>query len=85
MKLNQRNNMNAPPLISHRLLVSAVAEHRSVHTLSAGEEKQVIIDRNAHWSAPSWGVEKSVPTVRAVTARRLLTPAMISASWPFFE
>ena len=77
--------MNALPLISHRLLASAVAEHRSVRTPSDVGKKLVIIDCNADWGAPSVGVEKSVSTVHAMTARPPLPEAVISASWPFFE
>ncbi len=77
--------MNALPLISHRLLVSTVAERRTVRTPSAVERKPGIIDCNANWNAPSAGAQKSVSAERAAKARRLLTPGMISASWPFFE
>ena len=77
--------MNALPLITHRLLVSALAEHRRVRTPSAVEKNQVIIDCDANWSSSSFVVEKTVLTVRPVAAHRLMTPARISASWPFFE
>jgi hypothetical protein len=77
--------MNALPLISHRLLASAVAEHRSVRSSSAIEAKSVIIHCNDNWNAPSPGLEKPVLDVPGVTARQLLAPTPISASWPFFE
>ena len=85
MKLNQRYNMNAQPLISHRLLVSTVAKHRSIRTQSAVNRKPVAIDSNGEGNAPPPGVQESVSTERPVTTRRLLTPGKISADWPFFE
>ena len=77
--------MNALPLISHRLLVAAVPERRSARGSVAAEKKSVIIDCNDNSSAVSPVVEKSVSTVPVIMARRPLAPAMIGASWPFFE
>ena len=85
MKLNQRYYMNALPCISHRLLVATVPEHRSVHTLSAVENKPVIIDSDANRNAHSSDVQEPVSTERGATARRSLTRGKISAAWPFFE
>ena len=85
MKLNQRYNMNARPLISHRLLVSTVAEHRNVPTLSVVKNKPVNIDSNPNRNAPFSGAQASVSVARAETARRHLTPGTIGAAWPFFE
>jgi len=76
--------MNALPLISHRLLASAVAEHRSARRSGAVEDKPIIIHCNDKWATATPPVEEPV-SIPSGAAARLLEPTPISASWPFFE
>ncbi|MBI3849047.1 MAG: hypothetical protein HY298_01970 [Verrucomicrobia bacterium] len=75
--------MNALPLISHHLLVAAVAEQRSTRGCGAVRKKPIVIECDSNAVTSSADIEEATGPLRAVVERQVSTRGLAGAAWPF--